>query len=216
MKIIPEVKCRRCGETFSSLRSRCPNCGIRRVSQSTRAPGTTPGTVKNTAAYERANANTKWQLLFGMILVVAVILAVIVMVSTSLNGTDSSVRATPNAPVVESANVAPTAEVAPTPSPTPTPNVEKIVIRYHEQEKTEFLMHPGDEAVPLSAYITPMEISATVKWSVADDTILKINVDPDDGNKCTVECLDTINGGCKIYAELGGVKAECIVYCVKK
>ena len=27
MSMIPEVKCRRCGETFSSMRSRCPNCG---------------------------------------------------------------------------------------------------------------------------------------------------------------------------------------------
>ena len=215
MNIIPKVKCRRCGETFSSLRSRCPNCGIRRVAQSSRTPGTTPGTVKNTAAYERANANTKWQLLFGMILVVAVILAVIVMVSTSLNSTNPSVKATPNAPVAETFDAAPTAEVPPTLPPTPPPQVEKIVIRYHEQEKTEFLMHPGDEAVPLSAYITPMEISATVTWSVADDTILKVNVDPEDGNKCTVECLDTVNGGCKLYAELGGVKAECIVYCVK-
>ena len=31
MGMIPEVKCRRCGETFSSMRSRCPNCGTRRV-----------------------------------------------------------------------------------------------------------------------------------------------------------------------------------------
>ena len=29
MSLIPEVKCRRCGETFSSLRSRCPNCGAK-------------------------------------------------------------------------------------------------------------------------------------------------------------------------------------------
>ena len=27
MSLIPEVKCRRCGESFSSMRSRCPNCG---------------------------------------------------------------------------------------------------------------------------------------------------------------------------------------------
>ena len=29
MSMIPEVKCRRCGATFSSMRSRCPNCGTR-------------------------------------------------------------------------------------------------------------------------------------------------------------------------------------------
>lgn len=99
MSLIPEVKCRRCGETFSSLRSRCPNCGTRRVSQSTRTPGATPGTVKGTASYDRAAANTRWQMIFGLILVVAVILAVIVMVSTSLNGNGASgTKATPTPP----------------------------------------------------------------------------------------------------------------------
>ena len=76
MGMIPDVRCRRCGETFSSLRSRCPNCGTRRVSQSGRTPATTPGTVKGTASYDRAETNTKWQMIFGLILVVAVILAV--------------------------------------------------------------------------------------------------------------------------------------------
>ena len=86
MPMIPEVKCRRCGETFSSLRSRCPNCGTRRVTQSSRTPSPTPGTVKGTAAYERAETNAKWQIIFGLILVTAVVLAVIVMVTTSLEG----------------------------------------------------------------------------------------------------------------------------------
>ena len=111
MSLIPEVKCRRCGESFSSLRSRCPNCGTRRVSQSGRTPAATPGTVRGTEAYERAAVNTKWQLIFGLILVVAVILAVIVMVSTGLNGADApAAKATPT-PAAESA--------APTPPPPP-------------------------------------------------------------------------------------------------
>ena len=50
MSLIPEVKCRRCGESFSSMRSRCPNCGTRRVSQSGRTPAATPGTVRGTEA----------------------------------------------------------------------------------------------------------------------------------------------------------------------
>ena len=48
MSVIPEVKCRRCGETFSALRSRCPNCGTRRVNQSARTPSPTPGTTPKT------------------------------------------------------------------------------------------------------------------------------------------------------------------------
>ena len=128
MSMIPEVKCRRCGEVFSSLRSRCPNCGTRRVTQSGRSPAPTPGTVKGTASYDRAEANTKWQMIFGLILVVAVILAVIVMVSTSLDGADKvpgqitpPVAVTNNVPVIES---------APTPPPTPTPTLERIEIKY--------------------------------------------------------------------------------------
>ena len=74
MKIIPEVKCRRCGESFSALRSTCPNCGTRRVAQSTRTPAATPSSTAGTAAYERANVNTRWQMIFGLILVAAVIL----------------------------------------------------------------------------------------------------------------------------------------------
>ena len=116
MSMIPEVKCRRCGETFSSLRSRCPNCGTRRVSQSGRSPAPTPGTVKGTASYDRAEANTKWQMIFGLILVVAVILAVIVMVSTSLDGADN-VPSQITPPVAVTNNV-PVIEAAPTPPPT--------------------------------------------------------------------------------------------------
>ena len=120
MSMIPEVKCRRCGATFSSMRSRCPNCGTRRVAQSGRAPSTTPGTVKGTASYERVETNTKWQMIFGLILVVAVILAVIVMVSTSLDGSDSSNKSTAITPPVVTEYV-PIIEAAPTAEPTEVP-----------------------------------------------------------------------------------------------
>lgn len=189
MSLIPEVKCRRCGERFSSLRSRCPNCGVRRVSQSSRTPAATPGTVSGTASYERANSNARWQMLFGGILVLAVILAVIVMVSTSLNGTDVSTRpSTAPAPTVEPE--APSAEPVPTPSPTPPPTVEVLQIRYNEDEKPDFTMSPG-EVVPLNAYVSPLTITDKVKWEIddPDEEYFVITVDPDDGNKITIECL---------------------------
>ena len=100
MPMIPEVKCRRCGEVFSSMRSRCPNCGTRRVTQSGRTPSPTPGTVQGTASYERAETNTKWQIIFGLILVAAVVLAVIVMVTTSLEGADVKQQGTAITPPV--------------------------------------------------------------------------------------------------------------------
>lgn len=212
MSLIPEVKCRRCGESFSSMRSRCPNCGTRRVSQSGRTPAATPGTVSGTEAYERAAVNTKWQMIFGLILVVAVILAVIVMVSTGLNGADSPVVKTTPTPAAES--LAPTPEPAPTPTPTPQPTVEKVSIRYYENIKTEFSIKVG-EVVPINATVTPVDITDKVTWSVdaENEKYIKITVDSENGNQCEVECLEKIPaGGIKLYAELFGVKAECIIY----
>ena len=215
MSLIPEVKCRRCGESFSSMRSRCPNCGTRRVSQSGRTPAATPGTVKGTEAYERAAVNTKWQLIFGLILVVAVILAVIVMVSTGLNGADAPAAKTTPTPAVGSA--APTPPPAPTPTPTPPPNVEKISIRYYENIKEDFSIRV-DEVVPLNALVTPTDISDKVTWSVdsENEQYVQITVDPEDGNKCEVKCISKIpKGGITLYAELFGVKAQCQIYAGK-
>ena len=212
MSLIPEVKCRRCGESFSSMRSRCPNCGTRRVSQSGRTPAATPGTVRGTEAYERAAVNTKWQLIFGLILVVAVILAVIVMVSTGLNGADAPAAKDTPTPAAESA--APTPPPAPTPTPTPPPTVEKVSIRYYENVKEDFSIKV-DEVVPLNALVTPTDISDKVTWSVDSDNeqYVQITVDPEDGNKCEVKCISKIPaGGITLYAELFGVKAQCQIY----
>ena len=212
MSLIPEVKCRRCGESFSSMRSRCPNCGTRRVSQSGRTPAATPGTVSGTEAYERAAVNTKWQMIFGLILVVAVILAVIVMVSTGLNGADSPVAKTTPTPPVES--LAPTLPPMPTPSPTPPPTVEQIKIRYIENERTEIALYEG-EVLTVNAFVTPATITDKVTWSIDPEfeEYLKLTPNPDNGNECELECTKTIPaGGFKLYAELFGVKGECMVY----
>ena len=212
MSLIPEVKCRRCGERFSSLRSRCPNCGTRRVSQSSRTPSATPSTVSGTASYERAGSNTRWQMIFGLILVVAVILAVIVMVSTSLNGTDVTVKNTPAAaPTV--APEQPSVEPIPTPTPTPPPTVEVLQIRYNDDEREEFTMSPG-EIVPINAYVSPLTITDKVKWTSddPDEEYFIITVDPDDGNKINIECLKYSQKGINFYAEIFGKKVACMIH----
>ncbi len=213
MSIIPEVKCRRCGESFSALRSRCPACGTRRVTQSSRTPDTTPSTVRGTAAYERASVNTKWQLIFGLILVVAVILAVIVMVSTGLNDSSSGERTknTPTPPVEES--VAPTPEAAPTPSPTPTPTIQKLEIRYSldGKERTEVTMKVG-EKLPMEAIIIPTDITGVVKWTSDNEDLVTITVDKENPNKVTLECLAFQAGGIKVHAEVYGVKQDLQIY----
>ena len=213
MSLIPEVKCRRCGASFSSLRSRCPSCGTRRVTQSSRTPAATPATVSGTASYERAATNTRWQMIFGLILVAAVILAVIVMVSTSLNGTDVSVKPKPSAAVPSVEPAEPTPEAVPTPTPTPPPTVEVLQIRYNDDERTDFTMSPG-EIVPINAYVSPLTITDKVKWTSddPDEEYFTITVDPDDGNKISIECLKYSETPIKFYAEIFGKKVACLIY----
>ena len=215
MSLIPEVKCRRCGETFSSLRSRCPNCGTRRVSQSTRTPGATPGTVKGTASYDRAFANTRWQMIFGLILVVAVILAVIVMVSTSLNGNGASgAKATPTP--AQNTDTVPTPEAPPTPTPSPTPTIEKIVLHSlwstNAWENNEFTMESTSEDVVVLADVYPLDIqNPEITWSVEDDSIISVTVDPEKPKQCTVSYVGPGHG--KLICQVFGSKTELTIYC---
>ena len=85
-----EIMCRRCGNRYSGLRSRCPKCGAPRVNQPTRVPPTTASVTQNTAAYRRSASNIRWQFIFGAILLVAVILAVVVLVVTGGGKTNAS------------------------------------------------------------------------------------------------------------------------------
>ena len=223
MGMIPEVKCRRCGESFSSMRSRCPNCGTRRVTQSSRTPGNTPGTVKGTVSYERAETNTKWQMIFGLILVVAVILAVIVMVSTTLNGVDGQTPGRATVPLPTD-DAMPTPDSAPTPSPTPTPTIEKVSIMYLGLSELGDVntnpnafsptMHVGDEHLHLNVSVYPATVAVAanqIHWSSSEPDVIQVTVNPEDGS-CDVSCVGTINGGVVITAEIFGKEGTCRIY----
>ena len=225
MSMIPEVQCRRCGQSFSALRTRCPNCGTRRVMQSGRSPAATPGTVKGTAAYERAENNTRWQMIFGLILIVAVILAVIVMVSTSLNGLDNQApvsrrsRTTPT-PVVETEDPALYIETAPTPSPTPTPTVEAIKLFFYETELTEekggFTMHMGEDPLTIKASAYPADVFANVsfKWSTDDPDCLKLTPSAD-GRSCECAIVQSKQGPTRLKVSCYGFEYSIPVYLAK-
>ncbi len=216
MSVIPEVTCRRCGESFSALRTRCPHCGTERVGQSGRTPGATPGTVKGTASFDRAETNTKWQMIFGLILVVAVILAVIVMVSTSLNGQDGGSKVT--APPTEAPSATPiyVVEEPPTPPPTPTPTVSEIKIFFFEKELTEFTMHEGDEPLTIKAQVYPIEdfSDAKLKWSVDDESVFKLTPS-EDTKECKCEILSRKDGGVKLSVTCNGFEYSIRVYLLK-
>lgn len=217
MSVIPEVKCRRCGASFSALRTRCPNCGIPRVSQSGRTPGATPGTVKGTPSYERAETNTRWQMIFGLILVVAVILAVIVMVSTSLNGQDVG-GGKVTTPPTEAPSATPiyVMEEPPTPPPTPTPTVSEIKIFFFEKELTEFTMHEGDPPLTIKAQVYPIEefSDAKLTWSVDDESVFKLTPS-EDTKECKCEILSRKDGGVKLSVTCNGYEYSIRVYLLK-
>ena len=213
MPLIPEVKCRRCGATFSSLRSRCPTCNTRRVSQSSRTPSPTPATVRGTAAYERAETNTKWQIIFGLILVAAVVLAVIVMVTTSLEGVDVQQKKTTITPPVVTEYVPPIEE-PPTPPPTPTPTVEGLRVMFFTTEiQTDFTIWV-DDPIDLTVQVMPLTLQGLrVDWQSSNTDIL--TVDRTDEYAVHIECHDdgSLPKSCKLTLTCAGYEKELTVYC---
>ena len=205
MGFIPRVTCRRCGREFTGIRGRCPYCGTRRLKQSDRVPGTTPGENADTPAGQRAVVNTKWQLLFGGILLVAVVIAVIILVSVGLNGAE---KESPTLPPV-SATLPPVEAPSPTPSPTPTPSLESITIYFLDKPLgDDFTLRVGDAA--LSMYVqtwpTTINVEGEVKWSSSDSSVATVE---QDGNDCKI--LAVGSGNCTITVECFGVSDTAIV-----
>lgn len=218
MGMIPQIRCRRCGAVFSSLRSRCPNCGTRVVTQSTRTPGTTPGTVRGTAAHDRAETNTKWQIAFGLILVVAVILSVIVMVTTSLQGNDmANVRVTATPQLIS--EMQPIVEAAPTAEPTPPPQVESIKILYMNtkditDESNWPTMHVGESPLSINAVVYPMDIlNPVIEWSCSDETGEYLVMTVNEDQTISVDCVGSVAGGVSITATCNGKSQTIKIYC---
>lgn len=226
MSIIPEVKCRRCGRTYSSLKKVCPYCNTERVTQSGRTPSTTASTVKGSASYERAETNTKWQMIFGLILVVAVILAVIVMVSTSLNDADGPSNNSKVTPPPASEDVMPSIDLAPTPTPTPTPAIERVGIYNYMNElgveskgkysPTLNLADPNMLSIEVQATTYPVGLAQPedINWSCSDDSVLKLTKQED--GSCLIEIQAEKAGGVYVYCEIFGVKGECLIYCIDR
>ena len=207
MSVIPKITCRRCGREYSGLRSRCPYCGTSRKKSAERIPLRTSSENAGTPAAEHAAVNTKWQLLFGGILLIAVVAAVIVLITVSLNAEKNSSAAvdpTPPATVSSAAPVTtPTPTPTPTPTSTPTPSVTSVTITFLGSKRTEFAAKVGDE-VQLSATVYPTGTDQTVTWSSKDESVAKVS------DKGVVTGIG--KGTTTITAECGGVKADCTVY----
>ena len=201
MSVIPKITCRRCGREYSGLRSRCPYCGTSRKKSAERIPLRTSSENAGTPAAEHAAVNTKWQLLFGGILLIAVVAAVIVLLTVSLNAEKNSSAAVDPTPPATVSSAAPV--TTPTPTPTPTPSVTSVTITFLGSKRTEFAAKVGDE-VQLSATVYPTGTDQTVTWSSKDESVAKVS------DKGVVTGVG--KGTTTITAECGGVKADCTVY----
>lgn len=201
MGFIPQITCRHCGKKFSALHSRCPHCGTRHVKQTSRTTPTTASVKTGTAAASRADTNTRWQFIFGCILVVAVIVAVIVLISASLGPREPAQPAVTTPPPVEVTTPPPTP--SPTPTPEPTVPVTSVTIT--------FLNSPVGESFTQRIEWAPIQLGADVYPTEALETA-KVVWRSSDKDICSVDETGLVtalsSGKCEIIAECGGVAAH--------
>lgn len=218
MSFIPDITCRHCGKKFSAIHSRCPHCGARKVKQ----PGTLPPKPTQEDAGQRAGAsasgrtarsggmaanlfqsNTRWQFLFGCILILLVIVAVIVLIATSLKGGKKPADIPPT-PTVNVTTPPPTT-APPTPSPTPTVPVSSVSITFLGEVKKEFTQRVEWADIQLKAEVYPVEALsyAKVEWRSTNEEVVTVD---DTGLVHAVG-----SGVAEVVAECGGVAASCRV-----
>lgn len=217
MSVIPKIECRRCGRTYSGLRSRCPYCGTTRVKAGDRVPPVTSSENEGTPAAARAAVNTRWQMIFGLLLLAAVVLAVIILITVSLTDAKEVTSTAQNLPTQETAEPTETpeetsepeesaapeesAEPSAEPEPTETPVVTagSIKLTYYGSEISEFTEAIG-ETVPLEASTYPADLE--VEWSSSNESVALVK-----GGQVT----GIGTGTTEITAKSGDVTATCTV-----
>ena len=177
MGFIPQITCRHCGKSFSAIHNRCPHCGTRRVKQTTRTPSTTSSVRQGTAANARAQANARFQLIFGCVLLVAVIASVIILIAAGVKGGGAD-RTKKGDTAEDPAITSPTDLAEPTPSPTPTPTPEpeitSIAIYFLGEPNEGFVTEIG-KSVPLDARTFPTDVEAEVTWTSINPAVCTVD-----------------------------------------
>ncbi|MDO4816447.1 MAG: Ig-like domain-containing protein [Bacillota bacterium] len=204
MGLIPQVTCRRCKHKYSALRQRCPKCNTRIVRQSSRVPGTTPDTVKGTAANAKVAENRKWLLIFGAILIAAVIIAFIVMITVSVNNADSNTNnSTPDIPEM---TAVPTPAPTSAPTPAETPEITQLQIYYYSDDKTGsgFTATVGSKTPLIPRWYPQNLLDVEYSWSSSDESVATIG---DDG---VVQAVST--GTATITLTCYGMSVQTTVY----
>jgi hypothetical protein len=202
MGLIPGNICPKCGTEYSITKSVCPKCGARKQNASRRASMPANTARQGSPDAVRHEEDARWQLIFGLCLVAAVIIAVIVLIVTTIRGGYETYQPPVSpTPVIEE----PTATPRPTPKPTPTPEVESITITFLGEalNNNEFTVAIG-ATVQLGSSVYPVETVGKVEWVSENADI------------CTVSSDGLVTGvspgWAKVYARLYGQETYCNVW----
>lgn len=220
MGFIPEITCRRCGQKYSGLRNRCPSCGTPRPNQPNRVPNTTASATPDTAASRRAGMDIRWQFIFGGILLLAVILAVIVLIASggknsgTPGGNTPSATANSGSTIVYSAADLPTPSPSPDPTPeaSPTPTIEQMAIAFLNNSVKDHsltLTNAGEITIDLDLNIFPNQENPAVTWRSSNEKILTVD---ERGIVTVVGASPNMTVHAVIIAECGGLQDYVTIY----
>ena len=198
MGIAKTTVCPNCGAEYPAFRAECPNCGTRNAQRSARAPRSSDAMRKGTAAARSAQEGTQWQFIIGLCLIAAVIVAVVLLVTTTLAGSYDKPVVTPSP--TASASAAPTPSPSPTPTPTPTPEVTSVTITFLGKQTTGFTAKAGD-TIQLAATVAPATVKDGIKWSIDKPEVATV----DDKGLVT----GVAAGTCTLTVECYGKTATC-------
>lgn len=218
MSFIPKTTCTRCHRQYPSTRQSCPYCGEKKPRELNRTIPEADSAVRGTQASARSSENLNWQMIFGTLLVLAVLAAVIVMVSTGINkdisgspdslgqkSEDKAEDAVSDGEEIPgaAATAIPTQTPEPTAVPTEVPLVNSVAITYNTYDEPEFTAGVG-ETVQLDCAFYPINNELTVTWSSSDESVATVDQ--------TGLVTGVGSGQCEIYAEVGGITDICLVY----
>ena len=203
MALFKEVKCGRCDRRYSALRSRCPHCGARK---------------NRDGKASQVEGGTRWQVIVGAVVLLAIIAAAIILITTSLKNREpepgSSVKPASPSPsgsvhVIDGTDPTPSAlpgdadsTPSPTPPPTPSPTPEPLVNSITLSRSDFTLSHVGEQYT-IKATISPAGTNATIVWISENPDVATVD------ENGTVTAVD--RGKTVVSATAGGVIQECIV-----
>ncbi len=171
MSFIPKITCRKCKRQYSGLSKKCPHCSAVRQTTSTKA-ATTSDRAKDSAA---TNENAKWQFAFGITVVSAVMLSVVVLITSNLDEVGGNSDSEIADPIGSAPPIAATPTPLPTPTPTPVTPPDSIDIYFLTEPSEGFTLAVGDSPLKLDVQIFPLTVTAPVEWISSDTAIFTVD-----------------------------------------